>query len=324
MSSVLASIPSPPGSQINLGPFPLRAYALAIIVGVFVCVFIGERRWVARGGTAGTIGDIAVVAVPMGIVGGRIYHVLTSWDQYADAPLDALKVWEGGLGIPGGLALGALTIVVMARRRGVRGSAVLDAVAPGVAVAQAIGRLGNWFNQELFGRPTDLPWALRIDVEHRPARFLAEATYHPTFLYELLWNLAVAGLVVLAERRWALRRGRAAALYAALYAVGRFVIEGIRIDDANSVFGLRTNEITALVVFVLAAGYLFATRGQGADDRPVQTLAHSGAAADLPASPIQDHERPQALGGHGDAHDLPRVGGPVLDAPDQPDEGPHP
>ncbi|HVF19011.1 MAG TPA: prolipoprotein diacylglyceryl transferase [Mycobacteriales bacterium] len=271
--AVLASIPSPPDSQIDIGPFPLRAYALAIIVGVFACVFIGERRWAARGGTRGTVGDIAVVAVPMGIVGGRIYHVLTSWDQYADRPVDALKVWEGGLGIPGGLILGTLTIVVMARRRGVRASAMLDVVAPGVAVAQAIGRLGNWFNQELFGRPTDLPWALRIDLEHRPAELIAQATYHPTFLYELLWNLVVAAIVVLAERRWPMRRGRAAALYAGLYALGRFFIEGIRIDDANSIAGLRTNEITALVVLAAAVAFLIATRGKGEDDRPVETSA---------------------------------------------------
>ncbi|HVE64631.1 MAG TPA: prolipoprotein diacylglyceryl transferase [Mycobacteriales bacterium] len=268
--TVLASIPSPPRSEISLGPFPLRGYAMAIIVGVFAAVYIAERRWVARGGTRGVIGDLAIVAVPVGIVGGRIYHVLTSWEQYADAPIDALKIYEGGLGIPGGLVAGALALVVMGRRRGIRASALLDAVAPGVAVAQAIGRLGNWFNQELFGRPTSLPWALEIDVEHRPARFLSEPTYHPTFLYELLWNLAVAALVVLAERRWALRRGRAAALYAALYAAGRFVIEGIRIDEANSLGGLRTNEITALAVFVLAVGYLIATRGRGADDRPVE------------------------------------------------------
>ena len=286
--AVLGSIPSPPESQIEIGPFPLRAYALAIIAGVFVCVFIGERRWVARGGTPGTVGDIAVVAVPMGIVGGRIYHVLTSWDQYADRPVDALKVWEGGLGIPGGLVLGALTIVVMARRRGVRASAMLDAVAPGVAVAQAIGRLGNWFNQELFGRPTDLPWALRIDLEHRPARFITEPTYHPAFLYELLWNLAVAALVVLAERRWALRRGRAAALYAGLYALGRFFIEGIRIDDANSVAGLRTNEITALVVLAAAVVFLVVTRGKGEDDRPVQVSDAGDVPPDVEGSNADD------------------------------------
>jgi len=278
---LLASIPSPPDSQIDIGPFPLRAYALAIITGVFVCVFIGERRWVARGGTKGTVGDFAVVAVPVGIVGGRIYHVLTSWEQYADSPVDALKVWEGGLGIPGGLVAGALTIAVMARRRGVRASAMLDAIAPGVAVAQAIGRLGNWFNQELFGRPTDLPWALEIDVEHRPLRFITEATYHPTFLYELLWNLVVAALVVLADRRWSLRHGRAAALYAALYAAGRFVIEGIRIDSANSVGGLRTNEIVAIVVFGAATAYLVATRGKGPDDTPVESPPESDLGSDV-------------------------------------------
>ncbi|HVE99504.1 MAG TPA: prolipoprotein diacylglyceryl transferase [Mycobacteriales bacterium] len=293
MTRLLGSIPSPPESEITLGPFPLRAYALAIIVGVFVAVYITERRWVARGGTRGLIGDVAVVGVPAGIVGGRIYHVITSWNQYADAPVEALKVWEGGLGIPGGLLGGVLGGLLVARRRGMRSSALLDCAAPGIAVAQAIGRLGNWFNQELYGRPTDLPWALRIDVEHRPARFLTEPTYHPTFLYELLWNLLVAAAVVLAERRFALRRGRAFALYVALYSAGRFVIEGIRIDPAGSVGGLRTNEIVSLVVFALAAAYLVATRHNGTDDRPVEEVADvdgEGAADDPAASPGTDED----------------------------------
>ena len=269
--SLLASIPSPPRSEISLGPFPVRAYALAIITGVFVAVFIAERRWVARGGSKGLIADVAVVGVPAGIVGGRIYHVLTSWSQYADRPVDALKVWEGGLGIPGGLVGGVIGGLLVARSRGMRASALLDCAAPGIAVAQAIGRIGNWFNQELFGRPTDLPWALEIDIAHRPARFLTEPTFHPTFLYELLWNLVVAATVVIAERRFALRRGRAFALYVALYSAGRFVIEGIRIDPAGSVGGLRTNEVVSIVTFVLATAYLVATLRNGTDDRPVET-----------------------------------------------------
>ena len=283
MSAVLPSIPSPPRSEISLGPFPVRAYALAIIVGVFVAVFVTERRWVARGGSAGVIADVAVVGVPAGILGGRVYHVITSWSQYADRPLDALKVWEGGLGIPGGLLGGVIGGLLVARKRGLRASALLDCAAPGIAVAQAIGRIGNWFNQELFGRPTDLPWALEIDVVHRPARFLTEPTYHPTFLYELLWNLVVAATVVLAERHFDLRRGRAFALYVALYSAGRFVIEGIRIDPAGSVGGLRTNEVVSILTFALATAYLVATRNNGTDDRPVEV---AGVVEDAPITAI--------------------------------------
>ena len=283
MTKLLGSIPSPPSSEISLGPFPLRAYAMAIIAGVFIAVFIAERRWVARGGSRGVIADVAVVGVPAGIVGGRIYHVLTSWQQYADSPVDALKVWEGGLGIPGGLVGGVIGGLLVARRRGMRASALLDCAAPGIAVAQAVGRLGNWFNQELYGRPTDLPWALEIDAEHRPADLIDQPTYHPTFLYELLWNLVVAAVVVAAERRWALRRGRAFALYVALYSAGRFVIEGIRIDPANSVGGLRTNEVVSIVAFVLAAGYLVATRARGTDDRPVEDETAPGDDAEVAA-----------------------------------------
>ncbi len=270
LRDVLASIPSPPRSEISLGPFPLRGYAMAIIAGVFVAAFIAERRWIARGGSRGVVGDVAIVAVPVGIVVARIYHVLTSWSQYADAPIDALKIYQGGIGIPGGLVGGVLGGIYVCRRRGVRVSAMLDTVAPAVAVAQAIGRLGNWFNQELYGRPTDLPWALEIDVDHRPARFLSEPTYHPTFLYELLWNLVVAGVVVIVERRRPMRRGRTFALYIALYAAGRFVIEGIRIDEANSFGGLRTNEIVSILAFAVAASYLFFTRRNPDDDRAVE------------------------------------------------------
>jgi len=286
LSDLLTAIPSPPRSEISLGPFPLRGYAMAIIAGVFVAAFIAERRWIARGGTRGVVGDIAIVSVPVGIVFARIYHVVTSWEQYADSPIDALKIYEGGLGIPGGLLGGVVGGIYVCRRRGVRVSAMLDTVAPGVAVAQAIGRLGNWFNQELYGRPTDLPWALEIDVDHRPARFIGEPTYHPTFLYELLWNLTVAAVVVIVERRRPMRRGRTFALYIALYAAGRFVIEGIRIDPANSVGGLRTNEIVSLIAFAVATSYLVGTRKNPDDDRPVEQLPASDDATPSSGSPV--------------------------------------
>ncbi len=268
----LAYLPSPSQGVWHLGPVPLRAYALAIITGVVLAVVIGERRWVARGGTRGLVTDVATIAVPFGIVGARVYHVVTSPQAYLDDPVSALYVWEGGLGIPGGIAGGFLAAWIVLGRRGVVRGAFADAVAPGVAVAQAVGRLGNWFNQELFGRPTTLPWGLEIDADNPDAVPGAEA-YHPTFLYELVWNLGVAGVVVWADRRFRLGGGRAFALYLALYAVGRFWIEGLRIDDANSFAGLRLNGWVMGIVLAGAVAHLVVRRGVGREAQVEPTAA---------------------------------------------------
>ena len=259
---LLAYLPSPSTGVWHLGPFPLRAYALCIILGVVAAVVIGERRWVARGGTRGVVTDVATIAVPFGIVGARIYHVITSPAPYLDDPVRALFVWQGGLGIPGGIAGGFLAAYVLCRRRGVSRTAFADAVAPGVVVAQAIGRLGNWFNQELFGRPTTLPWGLEIDPDNVDAVVGAMA-YHPTFLYELLWNLGVAALLIWADRRWRLGGGRVFALYVAAYATGRIWIEALRIDEANSLLGVRLNVVVMTVLLVGAVAYLVVRRGVG-------------------------------------------------------------
>jgi prolipoprotein diacylglyceryl transferase len=274
----IAYLPSPSTGVWYLGPFPVRAYALAIILGVVAAVVIGERRWVARGGTKGLVTDVATFAVPGGIVGARIYHVVTSPDRYLDEPVAALYVWEGGLGIPGGIAGGFLVGWLILRRRGISRGAFADAIAPGVAVAQAIGRLGNWFNQELFGRPTTLPWGLEIDPDNPDAVPGAEA-YHPTFLYELLWNLGVAGICLWADRRWKLGGGRVFALYLALYALGRAWIEALRIDDAQEFFGLRLNDYVMAVVFVGAVTYLVVRRKAGREEQ-VEPLRE-----DEPAAP---------------------------------------
>ena len=262
----LAYLPSPSSGVWNLGPFPLRAYALAIILGVVAAVLIGERRYVARGGSKGLVTDVATLAVPGGIVGARIYHVLTSPGRYLDDPVAALYVWQGGLGIPGGIAGGFLVSWLVLHRRGVAKGAFADAVAPGVAVAQAIGRLGNWFNQELFGRPTTLPWGLRIDPDNADAVAGAVA-YHPTFLYELLWNLGVAAVVIWADRRYRMGGGRVFALYVALYATGRIWIEALRIDDANTLLGLRLNVVVMGVVLLGALVYLVLRRRAGREER---------------------------------------------------------
>ncbi|MFJ6717189.1 MULTISPECIES: prolipoprotein diacylglyceryl transferase [unclassified Streptomyces] len=251
----LAYIPSPSTGVIHLGPIPLRGYAFCIIIGVFVAVWLGNKRWIARGGKPGTVADIAVWAVPFGLVGGRLYHVITDYQLYFGEGRDwvnAFKIWEGGLGIWGAIALGAVGAWIGCRLRGIPLPAWADALAPGIALAQACGRWGNWFNQELYGRPTDLPWALKIsDGPNRVA-----GTYHPTFLYESLWCVGVALLVIWADRRFKLGHGRAFALYVAAYCAGRGWIEYMRVDEAHHILGLRLNVWTAIVVFVLAVIYL--------------------------------------------------------------------
>ncbi len=259
----LAYLPSPSSGVVHIGPFPLRAYAACILLGVAVAVLIGERRWVARGGEPGTVTDVAAIAVPAGLIGARLYHVITSPDQYVHHPLEALYVWRGGLGIWGGVLGGALGAWWALRRRQIPFGDFADALAPALPVAQAIGRFGNWFNQELYGRATTLPWGLKIDAEHSPDG--VAGTYHPTFLYEALWNLGVAAVVVWADRRYRLRRGRAFALYVALYCVGRFWIEALRIDTAHRFFGLRLNDYVAVAVFVAAVTYFVARRDKPAD-----------------------------------------------------------
>ena len=249
----LLSIPSPSQNVWYLGPFPLRAYALCIIAGILVGMVIATRRWRARGGTADALEMVVVVAVPCGIIGARLYHVITDYELYFGPgrhPVDALKIWHGGLGIWGAVALGAVGGWLVARRREIRFPALLDAVAPGIAVAQAIGRLGNWFNQELFGRPTALPWGLEIAPQYRPEGYAAFATFHPTFLYELLWDLGVALVLVLVDRRFRLGHGKVFALYVVLYTAGRFWIEALRIDAVNEIGGFRLNNYTSGIVFV--------------------------------------------------------------------------
>ncbi len=263
---MLAFLPSPSRGVLYLGPLPLRAYAFCIIAGIVVAVVLGNRRFVARGGQPGAVADVATIAVPFGLLGARIYHVVTSPAPYLDDPIRALYVWQGGLGIPGGVLGGVLAGLVVCRRRGIRPGALADAIAPGVALAQAIGRFGNWFNQELFGRPTTLPWGLEIDPAHRPARYADVETFHPTFLYESLWDVGVALVVLWADRRWRLSGGRAFALYLALYAVGRAWIEALRVDDASTLFGLRLNDYVMAVVLAGSVGYLVARRRHRRED----------------------------------------------------------
>ncbi len=258
---VLAAIPSPSRGVWHLGPMPIRAYALCIIVGIIVAVWLTERRWQARGGQPGTVTDVAATAVPFGLVGGRLYNVITDPELYFGAgrhPIEVFYVWRGGLGIWGAVALGGVGAWIALHRRGVKLAPFGDAAAPGIVLAQGIGRLGNYFNQELYGGPTTLPWALHITST---ANGDVPGYYHPTFLYELIWDFAVAALVLWADRRFRLGRGRAFALYLMGYTLGRGWIEQLRIDHANEFFGIRLNDYTAVIVFLLALAWFLTHRG---------------------------------------------------------------
>jgi len=263
-----ASIPSPSQAVWHLGFIPIRAYALCFVVAILFAIWLSERRWQARGGEKGTIGDIAVPGVLFGLVGARVYHVMTDWQTYfgpraIKEPYQALFIWEGGLSIWGAVALGGVGVWWACRRRGLSLSAVADTVAPGLAFGQAIARWGNWFNQELYGSPTTLPWGLEIDPAHggEPG-----VLYHPTFLYESLWTTALGFALLLVGRRSALEHGRLFALYVAGYTLGRFWIEGLRIDPVGGVdhavtlLGLRINQWTSIVLFLGALAYLWMTR----------------------------------------------------------------
>ncbi|MFV3114363.1 prolipoprotein diacylglyceryl transferase [Gordonia amicalis] len=272
---MLAYIPSPPQGVWDLGPFPLRAYALCIIAGIIVAVWWGNRRWIARGGQEGEVLDVAIWAVPFGLLGGRLYHLITDWKTYfgADAPkepIDALRIWDGGLGIWGAVALGAVGAWIGARRRGIRLPAFGDAIAPPILLAQAIGRLGNYFNQELYGRETTLPWGLKIYERVNEAGYsdaglidgksngVVVAIVQPTFLYELLWNVLIVVLLVVIDRKFRIGHGRLFALYIAGYCLGRFFIEMLRDDRAavaNDIAGIRPNLFTAALVFLCAIVY---------------------------------------------------------------------
>ncbi|WP_233188398.1 prolipoprotein diacylglyceryl transferase [Actinomyces qiguomingii] len=269
-----AYIPSPAQGVWHLGPFPLRAYALCILAGVFVAVWWTDRRYRAAGGDKDQVLDVALLAVPAGIVGARLYHVVTSPDAYFGAAGDPAlipQIWRGGLGVWGGIFFGALAAAWMLRRRGLRWAPFADAVAPALLVAQAIGRLGNWFNQELFGSPTTLPWGLQIDDAHLPAGYASGTLFHPTFLYEALWNLAGAAFLIWLER-WLRRRdgavgGRLLWAYLMVYTAGRVWIESLRIDDAQLIAGLRLNVWTSILIFLVGlACFIWASRRSVRDD----------------------------------------------------------
>jgi prolipoprotein diacylglyceryl transferase len=291
-TTVIAYFPSPPRGVWHLWLLPIRAYALFIVAGIVAALLIGDRRWAARGGERGVIYDIALWAVPFGLIGGRLYHLATDWRTYfgegGAGPWAALRIWDGGLGIWGAVALGGVGAWIACRRRGIPLPAFGDAIAPGIVLAQAVGRLGNYFNQELFGHETTMPWGLEIFYRRDPAGFVdvhsldgtstgqLAMVVQPTFLYELLWNLLVFALLILLDRRFTIGHGRLFALYVAGYCVGRFCIELLRDDTATHIAGIRINSFTSTFVFIGAVVYLILAP-KGREDPA--TL--SGSAAEL-------------------------------------------
>ncbi len=266
----LAALPSPSSGTIELGPLRLTAYGLMIALGVLAAVEIARRRAAAVGVDPDVMSKVGLWGALAGLLGARAYHVLTDFERFQGSWGDAVKIWEGGLGIPGGILAGTFAGLWVARRNGVGAAVALDIGAPAVPVAQAIGRWGNWFNQELFGRPTDLPWGLQIDPRNRPDRYADAATFHPTFLYESMWNLALAALIVVLGRRFGdrLRTGALFAVYVGGYGVGRLWVEALRADTATTIGGLRVNTWMS-VVLIVGAGVWLVLRGRAparADD----------------------------------------------------------
>jgi prolipoprotein diacylglyceryl transferase len=289
---LLASIPSPSRSVWHLGPLPIRAYALCIIAGILVAIWLTNRRWRERGGDPDHVWDIAGWAIVLGILGGRIYHVLTDPELYFEgkpgtSPVDAVKIWDGGLGIWGAIALGAVGAWIGCRRRNISLAVFADAAVPGVVFAQGIGRWGNWFNNELYGGATKVPWKLQIhcldiNVGHATTCPGTSSTvlgyFQPTFLYESLWDVALGVGLLLIDRRLRLGRGNVMALYVMGYTVGRGWIEALRTDHANHFLGVRLNDWTSLIVFLAGLAWF---------------LTHGGFKAEREASPYLDQPEPE-------------------------------
>jgi prolipoprotein diacylglyceryl transferase len=327
----LAAIPSPSTAVWNLGPIPIRAYALFIVLGIIAASVVTEVRMRRRGAPPYLVLDIAVAAVLLGIVGARLYHVITSPDAYFGTdghPLDALAIWRGGLGIWGGVAGGMLGAWIVARMRGVPLSFIADAAAPGLPLAQAIGRWGNYFNNELYGRATSLPWGLRVHVmdDQRAGHALVidgkpvlqEGLYHPAFLYESLWDVGVAVLVWQLDKRHRYGRGRAFALYVMAYTVGRFWIEALRVDPAHHFLGLRINDWVSIVVFLGALLYFVRVKGQqtrlvSEENGQLRAVPAGDAAAG--DGPADDTSADDAQAGDVPADEAPADDGPADEAP---------
>jgi phosphatidylglycerol---prolipoprotein diacylglyceryl transferase len=334
-AAVLASIPSPSSGRLEIGPLSLNAYGLMIALGVVAAVWLFGRRLEERHiGTREDANAIGVWGVIAGVIGARIYHVATDWQLFEGDWWRVFAIWQGGLGIPGGMLAGVVVGVWAGKRRGVPLGPGLNAVAPSLPLAQAIGRWGNWFNQELYGRPTTLPWALEIDAQHLPSngQYAVGTTFHPTFLYESVWNLLLFGALLWIDRKFRLANGQLLAIYVLGYGIGRFWIESLRIDEAHHLFGMRWNQWVALILIVVSAGWLLFTIGapreriyepkQPPNTDDDETAALAMATAGLPGSGDAelDDEVDVAEGAGGSSDDTP-TDTPAGSTPDEaPDE----
>jgi prolipoprotein diacylglyceryl transferase len=253
---MLAYIPSPHSGVVHLGPLTLHMYGLTLLVAILACIWLTGRRWVAMGGEWDLVTRVAVWGVGFGVVGARAYHDITSWNEVPTPKWKGIfEVWQGGLGVWGGIALGTIVGCIVVHRSGNSVYRFMNAVAPGLLLAQGIGRIGNWWNQELFGKPTTLPWGLKIDPDHRPIQYLDRATFHPTFLYELLWDLAGVAILLYVSKRFRLRPPSLFALYVSYYTFGRFFEELLRVDPSHHIAGLRLNAWVSIIVFTCSTGF---------------------------------------------------------------------
>jgi prolipoprotein diacylglyceryl transferase len=268
VSVLLASIPSPSSGSIDLGPIELHAYGLMLLLGILAATFLTGVRWTRRGGDWDLVFRVAMWGVAGGVVGARLYHLATSWNEVPDEWWGPFAIWEGGLGVWGGIAGGVLVGAIVVKRAGVSVLEFMDVVAPGLLLAQAIGRVGNYFNQELFGEPTDLPWALEIDPVNRPDGFADAETFHPTFLYEMGWNLIGVAVLLWVDRRFRIKPPGLFALYVAWYTFGRTFEELIRVDPSKEYLGFRLNFYVSVALFVAAViTFIWAQRRPAPEER---------------------------------------------------------
>jgi prolipoprotein diacylglyceryl transferase len=288
---LLAFIPSPHTGVVHIGPLQLHMYGLTLLVAILACIWLTGRRWVALGGDWELVTRVAVWGVGFGVVGARLYHDVTSWNEVPTPKWQGMwEVWKGGLGIWGGILFGTIAGAIVVRRAGASVAMFADAAAPGLLLAQAVGRIGNWWNQELYGKPTDLPWGLKIDADHRVLAYLGNATFHPTFLYELIWDLIGVGLLIWIGRRFTIRPPGLFALYIAWYCFGRFFEELLRVDPAHHIAGLRLNAWVAAILFVVSVVYFVlhqrGTRGRGVRE-PKRPPPKKGPAMAIPRGRVR-------------------------------------